>query len=170
MGALILKGLQYSQTRHLARYILDGQEVHIRRCSYEDIPVHAERVSSFWENPDMNIQSMNQAVNKGTAWKLGDLCFLYAVPYEKRLCGIAFWCKLKIHAVLGYMFIRDHTKYEHIYWNPHKMRITPLSFMLDNRTIADYWDGAEFIGMKIPSTQMELVRRKQLLKHEFKEV
>ena len=117
----------------------------------------------------MNTAAMIESVDKQCAWKLDDLCFLYAIPFNKELCGIAFWCKLKIHAVIGYMFIRDHTMYNRIYWNPHQKNKSPFTFMLDSSTIVDYWNGSEFIGIRIPSTQMELVRRKQLLKHELKE-
>ena len=158
-----------------AKYTSDGITCDIIRCSKTDICNHIGYVCQFWFNEDMQIESMENAVESGTAWKITtsccDVCFMYALPYGRKLCGMSFWCKFKRYTAIGYMFIRDHTRYNVIYWNPYRFqKIVPLKFLLDNRSITDYHNHREFIGFCIPNLKLENLCRFESSKHCIHEV
>lgn len=158
-----------------ARYLSDGIICNVIRCSIADICNHIGYVCQFWFDEDMQIDAMKRAVDTGTAWKITtsdcDVCFLYAIPYGRNLCGMSFWCKLKRYATIGYLFIKLHTRWRMIYWNPYRFRdIVPLKFLLDNQSITDYHNRNEFIGFRIPNPKLESLCRFEFRKHNIHEV
>lgn len=118
---------------------------------------------------------MKESVDAGYAYRitLDDevVCFLYGVPSGWNLCAVSFWTKLKRYAAAGYMFIRDNTRLERIYWNPHHISgRMPLGYLLDNRIITDYRNGAEFVSIRIPDTKLEELTKREIHKCGITEV
>ena len=130
----------------MKNYIYRNKTYTIDNCCNSDIPSHLEKVLSYYNPNEIDIQRqrMEEAVYNGTAYKLvdedGNTCvFAY---YEQKtyqdVNGIALWWNsLRLFAIFGVWF-RGCTFNRYIHINPHKS--TPVfNFLVEDESIRNFY-------------------------------
>lgn len=129
----------------MKQYKYQGIIYSIVNCTLEDIPSHIERVLSYWESSNVNIDeqrtALEKAVNEGTAYKLVDAenNTTAVIYYVKTAFGTGqsnlLWFKDKrMFAMLCY-FLRLGANIHYIYFLPHSKNYIPFEFVVQDSSI-----------------------------------
>lgn len=148
---------------HERKFLLKGKAYFLRECTYEDIPSHLEKVSSYWEQhgiefPDSIREACKESVKKKYAFKLiSEDDELVAFLYLKRVKVSEFFC-LSIYFIrkVFISIIFHHLKrinIRYLMFTPINTESDEIPFrnMLSKEAIRDYKQNRQFIRIDMYS-------------------
>lgn len=131
----------------MKRYEYQGRIYSIVRCKDEDIPSHIERVSSYWEEDNVNIDSqyllLHDCIKNGLSLQLiNDKGNTQAVIYSQykgydNVVSYLLWIRSKrMFGILGW-YLRQYEYIKNIFFMPHSNDI-PFEFVVKPMSIRKF--------------------------------
>lgn len=129
----------------MKQYIYQGNIYSIAYCTLEDIPSHIERVLSYWESTNVDLDKqralLEEAINNQTAFKLVDannntmaVIYYIAITYDSGQSNLLWFKDKRMFAMLCY-FLRLGANIHYIYFMPHSKNFIPFEFVVQDRSI-----------------------------------
>lgn len=115
-------------------------------CSYDDIPSHVERVSSYWpvEVREGQVNLLKECVERGMAKQvINDKNITQAVIYclpvrDTEVTSHLLWAKGKRMLAILAWYLRVHLDIAKIYFMPHSKDFIPFEFMVEPYSIRSF--------------------------------
>lgn len=129
----------------MKQYEYQGNIYSISNCTLEDIPSHIERVLSYWESSNVNVDEqrtlLEKAVNEGTAFKLVDeqdktmaVIYYSKITFDSGQSNLLWFKDKRMFAMLCY-FLRLGANIHYIYFMPHSKDYIPFEFVVQDSSI-----------------------------------
>lgn len=129
------------------QYLYKSKIYSIINCTKEDIPVHIEKVSSYWSEQIINLQEhlLENCINTGLAKQLVNdknqtQAVIYGTYYNNRIItSYLLWMRSKkLFSLLAY-YLRTKSDITTILFKPHTMNPVPFEFMVKPSSIRRYY-------------------------------
>ena len=129
----------------MEQYIYQGNIYSIVNCTLEDIPSHIERVLSYWESTNVDLDKqrtlLEEAVINQTAFKLVDennntmaVIYYIKMTYDSGQSNLLWFKDKRMFAMLCY-FLRLGVNIHYIYFMPHSKDYITFEFIVQDRSI-----------------------------------
>lgn len=129
----------------MRQYKYQGNIYSIVDCTLEDIPSHIERVFSYWQSANVNIDEqrvlLEKAVNEHTAFKLVDehdntmaVIYYIKIAVDSGQSNLLWFKDKRMFAMLCY-FLRLGVNIHYVYFMPHTKNYIPFEFVVQDRSI-----------------------------------
>ena len=164
----------------MKQYEYKGRIYSVVNCTMEDIPSHIERVSSYWESANVDIQEqtklLEQAINENTAFKLIDdedtsKAFIYCIMMgDNEAQSNLMWLEDKrMFAMLCY-YLRLTANIHIIYFKPHTKDYIPFEFVVQDSSIRSFHNNDTPLKIDLYSTKSTKLYEDHFLSRGIKEL
>ena len=127
------------------QFCLNDENYLVLPCTQDDIPYHIDKVYSYWEagNTDIEEQTLllSKGVCEGTSWKVINssedtkaVIYCNLLTSHKAMSNLLWMENKRMLAILCY-YLRMYVRLQYIYFMPHTKNFIPFKFLVQNYSI-----------------------------------
>lgn len=164
----------------MKQYDYKGRIYLVTNCTLEDIPSHIERVLSYWETANVDVEeqtaALEKAVNEGTAFKLVDdndelqaVIYYTTLKRHKGQSNLLWFKDKRMFAILCY-YLRLTANMHFIYFLPHTKDFIPFQFIVQDNSIRHFHSHGTPLEINLYSKKSQYLYEDHYLRHNIREL